>query len=62
MFIWDGSRLLMGISHTLCKSIGIDESSYCKGKKYATVVYDMDKGCVVWVSKGKNRETIDSFY
>jgi transposase len=44
------------------KSIGIDEISYCKGKKYATVVYDMDKGCVVWVSKGKGRETIDTFF
>lgn len=44
------------------KSIGIDEISYCKGKKYATIVYDMDKGCVVWVSKGKGRETIDAFF
>jgi len=44
------------------KSIGIDEISYCKGKKYATVVYDMDKGCVVWVGKGKGRETIDTFF
>jgi len=44
------------------KSIGIDEISYCKGKKYATVVYDMDRGCVVWVSKGKGRETIDRFF
>lgn len=44
------------------KSIGIDEISYCKGKKYATVVYDMDKGCVVWTSKGKGRETIDAFF
>lgn len=24
------------------KSIGIDEISYCKGKKYATVVYDLE--------------------
>jgi len=44
------------------KSIGIDEISYCKGKKYATIVYDMDKGCVVWVGKGKGRETIDAFF
>ncbi len=44
------------------KSIGIDEISYCKGKKYATIVYDMDKGCVVWVKKGKGRETIDEFF
>lgn len=44
------------------KSIGIDEISYCKGKKYATIVYDMDKGCVVWVGKGKGRETINAFF
>lgn len=43
-------------------SIGIDEISYCRGKKYATVVYDLDKGCVVWVSKGKGRATIDKFF
>ena len=44
------------------KSIGIDEISYCNGKKYATIVYDMERGCVVWVHKGKGRETIDLFF
>lgn len=44
------------------KTIGIDEISYCKGKKYATIVYDLDKGCVLWVGKGKGRETIDHFF
>lgn len=44
------------------KTIGIDEISYCKGHKYATVVYDIDRACVVWVGKGKGRETIDSFF
>lgn len=44
------------------KSIGIDEISYCKGKKYATVVYDLDRHCVVWVGKGKGRATIDKFF
>ena len=50
--------------HTIrnLKSIGIDEISYCKGKKYATIVYDIDKGRVLWVSKGKGRETIDMFF
>lgn len=42
--------------------IGIDEISYCKGKKYATVVYDLKRSCVVWVGKGKGRETIDIFF
>lgn len=44
------------------KTIGIDEISYKKGKKYATIVYDLDKGVVVWVGKGKGRETIDAFF
>ena len=44
------------------KTIGIDEISYCKGHKYATVVYDLDRSCVVWVGPGKGRETIDKFF
>jgi len=44
------------------KSIGIDEISYCKGHKYATVVYDLDRACVVWVGQGKGRGTIDEFF
>ena len=44
------------------KAIGVDEISYCKGHKYATVVYDLDRACVVWVGKGKGRRTIDEFF
>ncbi len=44
------------------KTIGIDEISYCKRHKYATVVYDLDRSCVVWVGPGKGRETIDKFF
>jgi len=44
------------------KMIGIDEISYCKGHKYATIVYDLERSCVVWVGKGKARETIDTFF
>ncbi len=44
------------------KSIGIDEISYCKGHKYATIVYDLDRSHVVWVGKGKARDTIDWFF
>jgi len=44
------------------KTIGIDEISYCKGHKYATIVYDLDRSCVVWVGQGKGRETIDEFF
>ena len=44
------------------KTIGIDEISYCKGHKYATVVYDLDRSCVLWVGQGKGSETIDKFF
>jgi transposase len=43
-------------------SIGVDEISYCKGHKYATIVYDLNKARVVWVGQGKGRETIDEFF
>ena len=43
-------------------SIGIDEISYEKGHKYATIVYDLDRSCVLWVGKGKGRETINYFF
>jgi transposase len=44
------------------KTIGVDEISYSKGRKFATIVYDLDKSCVVWIGKGKARETIDLFF
>jgi len=43
-------------------SIGVDEISYKKGMQFATVAYDLDKSRVVWVGKGKGRETIDAFF
>jgi transposase len=43
-------------------SIGIDEISYEKGHKYATIVYDLERSCVIWVGKGKGRKTIDDFF
>ena len=44
------------------KTVGIDEISYAKGHKYATIVYDLDRSCVVWIGAGKGRETIDRFF
>ena len=35
------------------KTISIDEVSYHKGHKYATMVYDLDRSCVVWIGQGK---------
>jgi transposase len=56
------SRLRDGHRIEQLERIGIDEISYCKGHKYATVVYDIQGSCVVWVGKGKGRETIDVFF
>lgn len=55
-------RIRSGHSIRGLKSIGVDEISYCKGHKYATIVYDLDKARVVWVGKGKGRATIDEFF
>lgn len=43
-------------------TIGVDEISYQKGKKFVTVVYDLKKGTVLWVGLGKGRKTIDKFF
>ena len=44
------------------RTLGIDEISYCKRHKYATLVYDLDRSRVVWVGPGKRRESIDVFF
>ncbi len=44
------------------KTIGIDEISYAKRHRYATLVYDLDRSCVVWVGRGRARKTIDRFF
>lgn len=43
-------------------TLGVDEISFCKGHKYATLVYDLDRARVLWVGLGKGRETIDRFF
>jgi transposase len=56
------NRLRKGHRIRDLKTMGIDEISYCKGRKFATVVYDLDRSCVVWIGRGKGRETIDQFF
>ncbi|MFC1862881.1 ISL3 family transposase [Thermodesulfobacteriota bacterium] len=56
------SRLRDGHRIRGLKTIGIDEISYCKGHKYATIVYDIDRSCVVWAGLGKGRKSIDDFF
>ena len=42
--------------------IGIDEVSYHKRHRYATLVYDLERSVVVWVGQGRGRETIERFF
>ncbi len=44
------------------KVVGIDEVSYHKGHKYATLIYDLQRSCVVWIGPGKGRESVDRFF
>jgi len=44
------------------KTLGVDEISFCKGRRFATLVYDLDRARVLWVGLGKGRETIDRFF
>jgi len=43
-------------------TLGVDEISFRKGRKFATIVYDLDRSRVVWVGLGKGRKTIDRFF
>lgn len=51
-----GARLHRGL-----KRICVDETSYKKGYKYITVVYDMDAGQVVWVHENQGYEVFKLF-
>jgi len=43
-------------------TLGVDEISFRKGRKFATIVYDLDRARVLWVGQGKGRDTIDRFF
>ena len=43
-------------------TLGVDEISFLKGRKFATLAYDLDRSHVLWVGRGKGRETIDRFF
>ncbi len=44
------------------RRIGVDEFSYRKRHRYLTVVLNHDTGKVVWAAKGKNAETLCTFF
>lgn len=43
------------------RRIGIDETSYKKGRKYLTVVVDRDRGCLIWAHEGYGAAVLDLF-
>ena len=53
----DLSRRLDGLVH-----IGIDETSYCKGYKYITVIVNHDTNTVVWADDGHGKAVLSKFY
>ena len=47
--------------HDDVRRICVDETSYRKGYKYITVVYDMDKNRVIWVHEDRGYEVFAEF-
>jgi transposase len=43
-------------------NIAVDEKSYKKGHKYVTIVSDIDRGMVIWVSEGNTKSSLDEFF
>jgi len=45
------------------RRIGVDEVNYGRGQdKYLTIVWDHDRGRVVWIGEGRERETLGRFF
>ena len=56
------TRVRLGHEIRGLTTLGVDEISFRKGRKFATIVYDLDRSRVLWVGLGKGRETIDGFF
>ena len=41
---------------------GIDEVSRRRGQQYLTLVYDVERGRVVWVGKDRDETTLQRFF
>lgn len=57
--------VLWGLAHRRwapLHSIGIDEVSRRKGQHYLTIVYDLDRGRVVWVGRDRTTATMARFF
>ncbi len=57
--------VLWGLAHRRWQPlhvIGLDEVSRRKGQQYLTIVYDLDRGRVVWVGRDRTAATMDRFF
>jgi len=62
--IVDGA-VLWGLAHRRwfpLQVIGLDEVSRRKGQQYLTIVYDLDRGRVVWVGRDRTAATMERFF
>lgn len=59
------ATVLWGLAHHRAprlRVIGIDEVSRRKGQQYLTMVYDLQRGRVVWVGRDRTRATLERFF
>jgi transposase len=57
--------VLWGLAHHRWEPlhvIGIDEVSRRKGHRYLTIVYDLERGRVVWVGRDRDATTMERFF
>ena len=57
--------VLWGLAHRRWEPlhvIGIDEVGRRKGQQYLTIVYDLARGCIVWVGRNRDTGTIERFF
>ena len=59
------AAVLWGLAHRRwvpLHQVGIDEVSRRKGQQYLTLVYDLERRCVVWVGKDRDEATLQRFF
>ena len=59
------AAVLWGLAHRRwgpLHQVGIDEVSRRKGQQYLTVVYDLERGRVVWVGTDRDEATLQRFF
>jgi transposase len=59
------AAVLWGLAHRRWEPLhvlGIDEVSRRKGQQYLTIVYDLERGRVVWVGRDRDAATMERFF